>query len=116
MLVICLLNNIVLRGREFCTSPIAQITGNVPRLLADIVVLQVLSTIAAVKPLASSSKVTGPVAVTAEQILQMNSDINELSTSAEHLNVFCEEVEKYNLKLCNYQVAICRSMMKFIHS
>ena len=37
MLVICLLNNIVLRGREFCTSSIAQITGNVPRLLADIV-------------------------------------------------------------------------------
>ena len=39
MLVICLLNNIVLRGREFCTSSIAQITGNVPRLLADIVSL-----------------------------------------------------------------------------
>ena len=38
MLVICLLNNIVLRGRGFCTSSIAQITGNVPRLLADIVV------------------------------------------------------------------------------
>ena len=37
MLVICFLNNIVLRGREFCTSSIAQITGNVPRLLADIV-------------------------------------------------------------------------------
>ena len=37
MLVICLLNNIVLRGRGFCTSSIAQITGNVPRLLADIV-------------------------------------------------------------------------------
>ena len=37
MLVICLLNNIVLRGREFCTSSIAQITGNAPRLLADIV-------------------------------------------------------------------------------
>ena len=33
----CLLNNIVLRGRGFCTSSIAQITGNVPRLLADIV-------------------------------------------------------------------------------
>ena len=39
MLVICLLNNIVLRGRGFCTSSIAQITGNVPRLLADIVVV-----------------------------------------------------------------------------
>ena len=39
MLVICLLNNIVLRGRGFCTSSIAQITGNVPRLLEDIVVL-----------------------------------------------------------------------------
>ena len=37
MLVICLLNNIVLRGRGFCTSSIAHITGNVPRLLADIV-------------------------------------------------------------------------------
>ena len=37
MLVICLLNNIVLRGRGFCTSSIAQITGNVPSLLADIV-------------------------------------------------------------------------------
>ena len=37
MLVICLLNNIVLRGRGFCTSSIVQITGNVPRLLADIV-------------------------------------------------------------------------------
>ena len=37
MLVICLLNSIVLRGRGFCTSSIAQITGNVPRLLADIV-------------------------------------------------------------------------------
>ena len=37
MLVICLLNNIVLRGRGFCTSSIAQITGNVPRLLAAIV-------------------------------------------------------------------------------
>ena len=37
MLVICLLNNIVLRGRGFCTSSIAQITGNVPRLLAGIV-------------------------------------------------------------------------------
>ena len=37
MLVICLLNNIVLRGREFFTSSIAKITGNVPRLLADIV-------------------------------------------------------------------------------
>ena len=41
MLVICLLNNIVLRGRGFCTSSIAQITGNVPRLLADIVVVLV---------------------------------------------------------------------------
>ena len=40
MLVICLLNNIVLRGRGFCTSSIAQITGNVPRLLADIVGLK----------------------------------------------------------------------------
>ena len=39
MLVICLLNNIVLRGRGFCTSSIAQITRNVPRLLADIVVI-----------------------------------------------------------------------------
>ena len=38
MLVICLSNNIVLRGRGFCTSSIAQITGNVPRLLAGIVV------------------------------------------------------------------------------
>ena len=37
MLVICFSNNIVLRGRGFCTSSIAQITGNVPRLLADIV-------------------------------------------------------------------------------
>ena len=37
MIVIRLLNNIVLRGRGFCTSSIAQITGNVPRLLADIV-------------------------------------------------------------------------------
>ena len=35
MLVICFSNNIVLRGRGFCTSSIAQITGNVPRLLAD---------------------------------------------------------------------------------
>ena len=40
MLVICLLDNIVLKGRGFCTSSIAQITGNVPRLLADIVVHQ----------------------------------------------------------------------------
>ena len=37
MLVICLLNNIVLRGRGFCTSSMVQITGNVPRLLAGIV-------------------------------------------------------------------------------
>ena len=37
MLDICLSNNIVLRGRGFCTSSIAQITGNVPKLLADIV-------------------------------------------------------------------------------
>ena len=37
MPVICLSNNIVLGGRGFCTSSIAQITGNVPRLLADIV-------------------------------------------------------------------------------
>ena len=37
MLVICFSNNIVVRGRGFCTSSIAQITGNVPRLLADIV-------------------------------------------------------------------------------
>ena len=42
MLVICLLNNIVLRGRGFCTSSIVQITGNVPRLLADIVGLKVV--------------------------------------------------------------------------
>ena len=41
MLVICLLNHIVLRGRGFCTSSIAQITGNVPRLLADIVDLYI---------------------------------------------------------------------------
>ena len=34
------LNNIVLRGRGFCTSSIAQIIGNVPRLLAGIVDLK----------------------------------------------------------------------------
>ena len=43
MLVICLLNNIVLRGRGFCTSSTAQITGNVPRLLADIVASKILN-------------------------------------------------------------------------
>ena len=53
MLVICLSNNIVLRGRGFCSSSIAQITGNVPRLLAGIVALQIYEQILGVSALPS---------------------------------------------------------------
>ena len=53
MLVICLSNNIVSRGRGFCTSSVAQITGNVPRLLAGIVALQIYEQILGVSALPS---------------------------------------------------------------